>query len=154
MSHKKIYEFEGKAMTFAEIHKRVPAISKTVLRRRLDEGFTTRVCMLSRPVPKNAPYFGTSDVFGNRTMGTGSPKEIANWAHEVLGKRKCDKPYALVMENQHTALLVDSHSGKSKRIESLRPHDIVGHYCGHHKRPPRVTVEDLEADIRMTLEGV
>lgn len=30
----------------------------------------------------------------------------------------------------------------------------MSHYTGYHKRPPRLTVDDFEADIRMTLEGV
>jgi len=86
-------------------------------------------------------------------MGRGNPRELAKWAHETLDRRKCGKPYALILDGD-TATLVDSDTDKIKLIETVRPHAIVGHYHGYHKRPPRVTVEDFEADIRMTLEGV
>jgi len=67
---------------------------------------------------------------------------------------KCGKPFALVLTDRTKAELVDPDSAKFRRIEDDRPADVVGHYTGYHKRPPRLTVDDFEADIRMTLAGI
>jgi len=84
----------------------------------------------------------------------GTPRELACWAHASLERRKCGKSFALVLTDRTKAELVDPDSAKFRRIEGDRPADVVGHYTGYHKRPPRLTVDDFEADIRMTLEGV
>jgi len=92
--------------------------------------------------------------YGRNTMGRGTPKELAAWAHMTLERRKCGKSFALVLANRDAVELVDAQTRKLDMIETTRGSDIVGFYTGYHKRKARITVEDLEADIRMTLEGV
>lgn len=42
-----VHEFEGEQLTVAEIHERVPALSKDTIRKHLAKGRRTRTAMLS-----------------------------------------------------------------------------------------------------------
>lgn len=84
----------------------------------------------------------------------GTPEKLARWAYRSLSRRVSGRVYLLVLEPPNKAVLVARDSDRAMEIEEWRPQDVVGPYTGFRKEVPTLTVDDFEADIRMTLEGV
>ena len=84
---------------------------------------------------------------------TGTPMDLARWAHGALQSRENGKVFALVLRGKDGVDLIDAASRKFLDRKKLNPGSIVGYYTASRNMDRQgVTIGALAEDIEATMQ--